>query len=768
MVILAVSSVAVTALSNPFSGIGSKIGGTLGKVGGGWGILVIVVNTVIIALLLYLLTTQFKFLKAEKKLGNIILVILVIAISLYLAINLSTGSEGKYQFIWSKPVVNEIMFYLFNGDPAKGPIGILRPSRILILVGASLLLYWLFTDVLNIGKGNKKIDAILAVIIAMEATHSGLTKGWLIFLGQFISCILLYRRFKGEKEGFDPKSLIWAYALVSAITNAVPVFREEGFFLFGLLKINTFRGLIWTIIIVVFGGLLITGIWGVARKKKKEAEEKKKEKRWKEGIVAYPLWYLLRWLGKVRNPLVRYLYKKLDPKITTPEGLIPFPFRDLRVEFMTLMNYMLRLEVYKAKKNYVTETQQFMDSEIYSEWGLHEVFKLEDIHRNLNVLKNGGGFKLNGNGFFEPNILEVENPETGKKEKLMAGFNSKEWFIYELVNNLKRELEEATSVEDMHPAVPIGNKLKEAMDAVDGYLEGVRGRWGCESMNDKTGRFTGMAMRKGAYNLLEGRRIFILDQYRHHGSYDHTYKFAKDKAKFYSISLSGLGVRPDDCTLKEFKDRLRKSSEVFAGAVDGEFKYEVDIDGFFVDDYNAFFVESKNGYNGVIRRVKPEDVVEHESFNKATKWLEAEWDFFVWDVRDGRYHQNSRSAKDYNDVHAKRSFDYSNLKPHSGIVGRENPAFDREALRNPAFDYIGRKGVEGVEEESVSKNNIKPGLSTLGMKRYLLSYLQTKMEVDERFVENVGRYVYDTGSETGDLDVFTRSSPVKAEGTKKE
>ena len=54
------------------------------------------------------------------------------------------------------------------------------------------------------------------------------------------------------------------------------------------------------------------------------------------------------------------------------------------------MNYMLRLQVYKAKKNIVSDKQKFMDSDIYSQKGLNQIIDIDKINKNLDVFKNAG------------------------------------------------------------------------------------------------------------------------------------------------------------------------------------------------------------------------------------------------------------------------------------------------------------------------------------------------------------------------------------------
>ena len=147
VLILVVSSFVVeAAISDTFRSITNRVSGVTSGLGGGRGILVIGVNAAIIGLLLYFGLTLFKIIDLKSKSGNVVFIIVLILFSIYLSINLSKNPDnpGEYQFIWSKAVVGEMMRYLFNGDESKGPLGILRPSRILIFGGATLIFSWFF------------------------------------------------------------------------------------------------------------------------------------------------------------------------------------------------------------------------------------------------------------------------------------------------------------------------------------------------------------------------------------------------------------------------------------------------------------------------------------------------------------------------------------------------------------------------------------------------------------------------------------------------
>jgi hypothetical protein len=714
---------------------------------------VLVINTLIAGLFIYIVMALIggKFFNAKSRTGRTVFFIVVIFFAIAIAFKVGN------QFIWQEEVsIQPAIRFLFGID-SKGRIGILRPSRILIFIGASALLSWMFIQTVKIGQGtNTKVDIVVATILAAGMTHEGLTTGMLIKGGQIIAIWIFYRQFKGEGEGRKWGALIWAFGLVLWITTVA--FPGRGWLGPWMLSVVERFGYFGFVVLFLGGGLLLWLLMKFVGGREKKADEEKKERRWKEDIVAYPVAALLRWLGKSRNPVVRAIYKLWDPNITTPEGKIPFPFREMRTEFMTLMNYMLRMEVYYAKKNEVTKTQEFLDEEIYSEKGLHQIFEIDKINSNLNLLKNGGGFKLNSQGMFEP-IPVVVLKDDGSEEEVKTGWNSTEWFIYKLINLLKESLENFSSI-GPEQYRDVESHLDGELETIDGSLRAFKKRWGGEDF--KGGGFT---KRKGAYHVLESKRLYLLDQYRRHGRYDHTYRFANVGARIYKVAPVWPLGKNESNSEKWKKPNLHVPANQIGVVKKGDkYKIEVDGDGYFISDLNEWIVEGKKGENnqGYIRKVNPgveivvvggkrvriKGLTEYNLFNDAAKWLETEWDFYIWDVRDGRFHPNSRSAKDYSDEHAERSYNYSKVKPHSGPIGRENPAFDREALKNPQFDYIGRKRVDGLIEEHVLKSkNIAPCITTLGMRNYIFSYLGSKMKDDETFRQNLSRYVYDSGVE---------------------
>ncbi len=806
-VILVILSVGVMGFS--LRDLGASIGG----VTGGTSIVFLIVNTLLIGTFIFL---AIHFLP-EKLVGKIkpgksntaksVFFIALLIVSVVFAIRIGN------MFIWHEDAVVRPAFrYLFGVDE-EGNIGILRPTRILIFIGASALLYWLFVTKVKIGQGkNDSVDLVIAILLAADMTHQGLTKDWLIAGGQLIAIWILYGQFKKEGETkFSWSSAVWSYGLITWISSVA--FPGEGFFFVRWAgALFSKMGLYGSLLTIVIIGVALTALGAFVIKKEKDEEDKEKESRWKKDMISYPLWGLHRWAGRSRNPLVRGIYKLWDPKLPTPEDEIPFPFRDIRVEFMTMMNYLLRLEVYKAKKGFMVKTQELADK-MYGKKGLHQVFEPARIHGFLNQFKNGGEFGLfrpgglqksseglivpvgakpvkipekhadwyNNPKIFDGNYKPVRKiilDENKKETVLEAGFNTTEWWVFELINNLKREVEELTHIKQgSNKGEEIRNTLEKRMKHINERLNSVERRYGTYSAEEDGPK--AFVQRKGALNLIEGRRLWMLDQYRLAGKYDHTYKFARKGATVYKVPLQDQGPDP-------WNDTLKKSPKLYWGRGEKSKKpipennlVEVDFDGYFLQDLNEYRIEHKN--RGYIRRVTPVEEVEvkqeimnkntgqvetkkvkkklknikdHVGFNSVNMWIDSEWEFFIRDIRDGRYHPNSRSAKDYTDLHAKRSFNYRDVKALNKGVGRENPAFDREKLLSPSVYYIGRKKFDGVSDADVTTSVLRnPALSTLGLRNYILSYLETKMKTDDRFRENVSRYAYDTGAEH--TEIFT-------------
>jgi len=233
MLFLIFSSVAVTALSNPFAGLRGKMGGITG-----WGI--VAVNAAIIAAILYIgLSLIPNLAPKQSKRGHVIFAVVIIIFAVMFAVHIrnTIGDE----FIWSTKAVRGGFDYLFKAEyknkDGETVYGILHPKHIWKFVGLSLIISWLFITFLKIGKESKQyIDIALAVIICANAVHYGVSLIRVIHLGQLISILILMYQFsknldiKGSKRKWIV-SFVASCLLVYWISSIV--FPNVGFLVFG-------------------------------------------------------------------------------------------------------------------------------------------------------------------------------------------------------------------------------------------------------------------------------------------------------------------------------------------------------------------------------------------------------------------------------------------------------------------------------------------------------------------------------------------------------
>ena len=223
---LVISSVVVQgAIGDVFRNMSSSIRGFTS----GISLIPFIVNTVLIALFIFIVVHFLpenyggKLFKPQTKTGKVIFFIPLILLSVFFANRVATATGNKY--IWhEEAVVLPAFRYLFS---TSDPLGIFMPSRILIFLGAAFLLSWLFTTIVKIGQGKSKIDITIAVILAAEMAHQGLSKNSLVALGQIISVGLLYRQFKRKEETkFDYSAIVWSLGLVLWISAIA--FPDDG------------------------------------------------------------------------------------------------------------------------------------------------------------------------------------------------------------------------------------------------------------------------------------------------------------------------------------------------------------------------------------------------------------------------------------------------------------------------------------------------------------------------------------------------------------
>ena len=816
VVILVVLSVSVMALANPFAGLGTRVSGAFGNYGGGIGILIILVNAVIIAFILYLIVTKFKIVPLESKSGKAALFIGLVLFSFYISSNISKGAGGTYHFIWTKAVVGELLFYFFNGDSAKGAIGILRPSRILIFAGATLLLSWLFVGYLKIGgEGSyKKVDYALAALIAAEATRAGISKGMVIFLGQVIAMFMLYTQFNKTEGRKKFVSFVWAYALQSVIVRAL--FSPNDMIPFsGILTAVAFpksvTGGIWFVLGLV---LIVPALYGLASvfgwiggKEKAAGYGTMKN------IKDYIKRPFLNWANRTNWIGLRWLFAKLDVHDITPGGTEKtewaWPVREMWVELMTQMNYLLRLEVYRAKGYSVDIERNAIlaayskDTTIPNEDGKEiKHYDKSLINWKLDTMANGTGFEMiNHNKDFEiePNGKSINNEyqyfdNKGRfiydaRVEAMYGEDSSHFLILEFFKNVGMLLEKSMT------------HIEQGTADIDKYIDGVVNdlkknlKTMSKNLNAAAVRLKGHKKRRGSWNIVHNSRLWFLDQYGLFGEYKHVYKYARPGgrgsskweesvapgAQIYKVPYTTdtnknppfHTIKPEDILhmTQAQRDSYKWGGDVnYPGGRIAKDLVEVDHEGYFQEDWNNI----KMTGSGILRRVMPYEKLELQNtiINGVKKkiWipniiydlkhstsmiqLSTEWNFWNQDITEGVCHPSSRTALDYTTIHARpfrRKYKNSITQKH-GAPKPGLPAFDRKALLDPGrFIYWGKKDRDhkSWQDINIGLANPFPAITTQGLSNYISDYIGNF--ADELGREQRKRFVWGTSKK----EIFT-------------
>lgn len=207
MLFLIFSSMAVSALRNPFRGVTGKLGGLTG-----WG--VVAVNALIIAAVLYFVLNLIPYIKPGSKPGHIVMAAVVIIFAVMFAIQIGD------KFIWSAEAFKGGLDYLFRDTYTRDGEtfnGILHPKHIWKFIGMSLIISWLFITFLKVGQTKQYIDIALAIIISANAVHGGMELISVIHLGQAIAILILTVQFSKTFEGLPGGNWVrWIAAIAVA------------------------------------------------------------------------------------------------------------------------------------------------------------------------------------------------------------------------------------------------------------------------------------------------------------------------------------------------------------------------------------------------------------------------------------------------------------------------------------------------------------------------------------------------------------------------
>ncbi len=737
----------------------------------------VVVNTVILAGVFYLVLSLIggKHFDTKTGPGRMLFILVVMTLSIYFAMQV-IGDK----YVWQYETVLQAKDYLF------GEHGIFKGTRLIVFVTFSLLISWLFTATLNIGKGNHKIDIALAVIIGLDAAHSGMTMDTVILLGQFIATFLFYRQFQTEGRS-KWMAFTWAFTLVAIISSIT--FPKKGFFLFrwwgGIFTGLSFRGKLWFIILVVPVLVVLALAFSKVMDKEKKA---KKEIQIAKDASSY-IGSAIKDIGRLFVPFLN----RVHIKDYSPEGEVPFIFKRLRVELNVLINYLLRLQVYEKKQIEVREGAN-IGEKINSSQGT--TWSANRVKANAFQYKRGA--------------VAVQNPDTTvwrfltrNYERVMedgkivpyttdrVGWVHNKYLIFMLMNIAKKKIENKEWDKDASDLIKeIWNiettGREETTDNIipeeGAEVEGTGGKpWNFKllvgdisvekevltSLNERKKSFMNREYDLYISNVKNYGKLMArdiewykrMDMTRKTGLYDHMYLFARPWARPWLVE--GEIVNGKLRTKKNGgKIRLDRPIGYYekGGKLWGlEFDklWEIDYLGRVLEDVYEIDAESKTkttiqGARGGVwfRQIQFNERINHPAKNWLLKYLDSEWRLFIRDFKWGEFHRDVRLVKEYLDAHQK-PYDLKYKKLRNDTSQREdpktgNPAFDRQALKDPGnFVYRGIKDIYNDDWTSLTTgviNNV-PCASLRGLTMYvqsLLDLMEGNVELKKQHARTYG------------------------------
>ncbi|KHO45710.1 MAG: hypothetical protein QS98_C0008G0014 [archaeon GW2011_AR3] len=672
-------------------------------------------------------------------------------------------SEGR-PYSYSGPVDSEADNF--------GGYGILRGKQLFLLIGLGLIFYWFFKT-WKIGPEMPFLTGLVAYLLASSMAHNGIGIGSAIAIGEILFASVIYKGMKDvgtfQKTWINGLLSIWltlwlgtlmfgdmayagpleglkdiAGAGLSGIFGIVPMalialggyqatkkFAKTGLqkglgnggtaaiaLLAGYLYYfqggtgalaGLFPGWLKTIlviiILIVFFALAIGMAAGKEPSHSKEAKESAKAVLWAKEYIGWKLAKLFNGIPVVKR-LVEFF--KLN-RIKSWQGTVPLEFREHRHLFQILMNYMLRLEVFKNKANTVKKGQLQL-----ADWygpgesakadpntklgGLGIETSMRRFRRQLNIFKNGRRTMIKdmkddelenpgdtnytvenyawtyideNSGFIR--VTDYDNPYQN------AGMLSGHRLIFELMKFIPTTFGDSIGSYEGDKA-PFESLLGSQLQIVRKIIETCQNKYETAWMKHATMR------------IIQARKIWLLNQYLMNGEYDHTYRFATFDAdvyyQIYDVSQEppksgnwkvNLKFNADGTPKSAFGPVPMKYAHRNAPNLDQEIPFddengmtnvEVAFDGTYMDDMNDLRIGLKSGYWKVfpetsedqanitakqqiqyVRVVWPpkygENIVYHHKMNKAVLYNLKEWEGWVTDLLAGEYKPMSRTRKDY-------------------------------------------------------------------------------------------------------------------------
>ena len=646
-------------------------------------------NTVLIGAFLYFL---MGWLKINEKIGTkegttaygIMLFIVAFIIAIKLAGNL---------WIWQQGSISRIINFLF------GEYGILTFKRIFIFITAAALLVMLF-DYLGLGKENKRINYILAIIFAASLvsrpdnplTWNGIK--WMVrIIGTIVIGANLSEKFGGgklkTKDGIDigfwlgyvvaAGLMIWAISAVETITT--PGGREQ---LAGGQQAGGHKWYYW-LFVAPFKFLFTKWIFLVI-------------------FILFLYFVILK--GENRRRIFALGYSGLMERVNTiikearfltsdPENREPRIFKRYRLLLHALVNYTVRAEITYRYWGFVKQAKK-VGTDILKTKIKHHTNQ-EGLRKDI-IATRSGGVTEEGAHFEGWNRLNLEVVDLVNEyfhilnlTLISAKFGLKKTDEYQVEDAMLEALE--TRADDLK--IKIGSNLKQYEERMEAY---------------------------GGHHVLNAYKNIILSMTNVTGDIlTHPQKFARPDAEFDMSNQTGKPTKAGKDAMGLPTDEVNQYGEVIA-----------DIDK--QKESNKFGdIMDPRSYKRP-RKVKPHDIINYPNFTKFITNIEHDWKGLAEDIRYGLSHPDSRTYKMYEEALNKGTYpewaDDQIPLTINGVKLSNSPstgdeAFDMRALANPGLNvYWGRKFFDerspSPPERTDSFHNPYPLISSLGIEKFLL------------------------------------------------
>lgn len=668
-------------------------------------------NALLIGIVLYFALGLLKIGNLNSPEGKTGYGILIFLVAVFFAVQLGN------QWIWQKEVVRSGIAFLF----ADGK-GILHPKGGLFVFVTGFVLFAFFFENFLLQGAKKVLNYGMALIFAIHlATPPANPMKDIVMLGEVFFVLILQKSLKGTTPNEKVSWLIalfligWASTVMTMNSpdnrgllgsvgcwfvnckeaGAAAATAGAGGWLWTILKWGL---ILFLVIFLLFGG----GLWAISRGEERHML--------KEGWIR--IWAKI--LQKLRQNRVtaRIVGDWLELRDPTLPGELPFVFKDLRVEIYTLMNYMLRHEIYKAKARGTYDIVKELGS---ADKGREKVLVSiiptpEAINKEMRTRIEGGAIrKTNPEGEWEVELQPGGNVTT-------IGFARTYYLVFKVMENLKKLLErdltkkfEGAIGDEKNKIVDTWkeNQLKGFTDQIDDYY----GK-----------RYIPAVRRFRVVNLIKVKWYYFLDMYNLYGEYKRGYRFAKFDTKPYLYTYRIKPSSQNDVMWEIDWNSVQKAGTATAAPnfePGTHYLIELDIYGYSTSDINTIQIEKRNlqyirkwnrsdiGY--LHKHYDPKlNLNEIPRFAEVVDLAHKDWEWFIQDIERGIYHPYSKRIDDYTELIAKgyMNFDAATFK---SLLTLEQTAFDREGLKNTGrFIYWGRKNYYDETRESLRYEPVNP------------------------------------------------------------